>query len=267
MAAASVVTSIGKKIVKKLNIVDSLVAPTIQYMPITTAQVIGKMNEFDVSTLDSIPESFPQEFIEFCETHKLKPPKKDSKNGKALTVMLHNPGFYFTRRSCEEFVKKFDITTRDSIQLFNKHEQWGVKTSKERGKNYILYPYQLSNKHKMRKNFTFDGTDKQKNEEIDKIKSTIAEDYINVGYSDWQLGHKNPGSTDNSGKNLVLQPPIQAKYRDHYIFFDTLTKMPLPDKLEKMIESKEVTLTEEQIDNYITMFQKMKAGCVTQSSY
>jgi hypothetical protein len=56
--------------------------------------------------------------------------------------------------------------------------------------------------------------------EINKIKSTIKADYIDVSNDLWQLGHKNPDSTDNSNKNLVLQPPIQGKYRDNYIFID-----------------------------------------------
>ena len=51
----------------------------------------------------------------------------------------------------------------------------------------------------------------EKNNEIDKIKSTIKTDYIDVPNSLWQLGHKNPGSTDNSNENFVLQPPIQGK--------------------------------------------------------
>ena len=56
--------------------------------------------------------------------------------------------------------------------------------------------------------------------EIEKIKSKIKSDYIESPNSQWQLGHKNPGSTDNSNVNLVLQPPIQGKYRDNYIFID-----------------------------------------------
>jgi hypothetical protein len=73
----------------------------------------------------------------------------------------------------------------------------------------------------------------------------------------WQLGHKNPGSTDNSNENLVLQPPIQGKYRDNYIFIDTLTKIPMPNKLEIMIEKKEIEFTTEQIIAYKDIFDKL----------
>jgi hypothetical protein len=72
-----------------------------------------------------------------------------------------------------------------------------------------------------------------------------------------QLGHKNPGSIDSSNKNLILQPPIQGKYRDNYIFIDTLTKLPLPNKLETMIEKKEIILTKEQILSYKELFEHL----------
>jgi len=109
----------------------------------------------------------------------------------------------------------------------------------------------------MRKDFKFDGTEEEKNNEIDKIKSTIKTDYIDIQNSLWQLGHKNPGSTDNSKDNLVLQPPIQGKYRDNYIFIDCLTKFPMPNKLKTMIEKKEIQLTQEQIIDYIKAFQEL----------
>ena len=111
----------------------------------------------------------------------------------------------------------------------------------------LNYPYEKSNKFSMRKGFEFDGTEEQKNEEIDKIKSTIQHDYIDVPNSEWQLGHKNPDTTDSSSKNLVLQPPIQGKYRDNYIFIDTLTKIPTPSKLLADIKSGKSPYTDEQI--------------------
>jgi hypothetical protein len=141
--------------------------------------------------------------------------------------------------------------------MFNKHSQWGIKTNSgiEKGKLYIVYPYSISNKHKMRKNFHYEG---DKDEEINKIKSTISHDYIESTNETWQLGHKNPGSTDNTSANLILQPPIQAKYRDDYIFIDTLTKIPLPSKLNNMIKNKEIIFTTEQINDYIKLFSSLK---------
>ena len=112
----------------------------------------------------------------------------------------------------------------------------------------------------MRKNFNYDGTEEEKNEEINKIKSTIQHDYCDVPNSEWQLGHKNPGSTDNTKNNLVLQPPIQGKYRDNYIFIDTLTKFPMPNKLSGMIEQKEIEFTPEEIIKYKEIFDALFAS-------
>jgi hypothetical protein len=213
----------------------------------------------DVDSITELPNEYPAEFNEFYLNNGLKPPNIDTGNGKALSVMLKYKFHYWNRVTCDKFAEKFDITTKDSIQLFNKHNQWGIQTNSgtERGKLYIVYPYCLSNKHKMRKNFKFSGTEEEKNNEIDKIKSTIKTDYIDVPNSLWQLGHKNPGSTDNSTDNLVLQPPIQGKYRDNYIFIDTLTKFPMPNKLEIMIEKKEIEFTPEQIKSYKEIFDKL----------
>ena len=148
-----------------------------------------------------------------------------------------------------EIIKKFNILTADSIQCFNKHSQWGIKTNSgiEKGKLYIVYPYELSNKHNIRKDFKFDGTTEEKNIEIEKIKSTIKHDYIDIPCEKWQLGHKNPESDDNKSSNLVLQPPIQAKYRDKYIFLDTLTKIPTPKTIIQLYTSGDCPYTTEQL--------------------
>jgi hypothetical protein len=213
----------------------------------------------NVDNIHELPKDYPSEFVQYCNENKLKPPNINTGNGKALSVMLINKTNYWNRDSCDKFVQKFNIVTKDSIQLFNKHNQWGIQTNsgKDRGKLYIVYPYCLSNKHEMRKNFKFDGTEEQKNIEIDKIKSTIKADYIDVPNSKWQLGHKNPESTDNSTSNLVLQPPIQGKFRDNYVFADPLTKFPTPDKLETMIEKKEFIFTAEQCRRYEAIFGKL----------
>ena len=202
--------------------------------------------------------NYPFEFKGFCETNKLKPPSINSKNGIALSAMLNYPSFYWDRESCDKFVNKFNIDTKDSIQLFNKHEQWGIKTSNEIGKNYILHPYQMSTKHKMRHDFKFDGSNDEKHDEIEKIKSTIINDYINLPSCKWQLGHKNPEITDNTNTNLVLQPPIQAKYRDKYVFIDTLTKIPTPKTFAKMYKLGKCPYSHQQLLQMKKWLNKIK---------
>ena len=215
--------------------------------------------QIDVNTIHALPNTYPTEFIDFCKTNKLTFPKINTGTGKALSVMLKYRYMYWNRDSCNRFISKFNISTVDSIQLFNKHNQWGIETNsgQDRGKLYIVYTYKLSSKHIMRKNFKYDGTVQNKHLEINKIKSTIRSDYINVPNDLWQLGHKNPESQDNSTNNMVLQPPIQGKYRDNYIFIDTLTKFPTPSKLFSMIQKKEIQFTSEQINAYKTIFDKL----------
>jgi hypothetical protein len=217
----------------------------------------------NVDEIDELPSDYPEEFKLFCQGNDIKLPNINCSTGKALSVMAKYRCKYFNRDTCNQLVKKFNIESSDIIQQFNKVSQRGIKSNSDlhdKGKSYIVYPYQLSNKHKMRKNFKFDGTEEEKKYEIDNIKSTIKADYIDVDNSLWQLGHKNPGSTDSSSENLVLQPPIQGKYRDNYIFIDTLTKFPMPHKLEIMITKKEVEFTPEQIMSYKAIFDKLSAS-------
>ena len=217
------------------------------------------MKEVNVDEILKLYSNYPDEFVNFCKENNLKPPKITSCNGKALSLMLYNPNKYWTRESCDKIIKKFNILTADSIQCFNKHSQWGIKTNSgiEKGKLYIVYPYELSNKHNIRKDFKFDGTTEEKNIEIEKIKSTIKHDYIDIPCEKWQLGHKNP-ELSNINDNLILPPPIQSKYRDDYLFIDTLTKMPLPSKLQKMINAKKIIFTEKQISEYLELFTNLK---------
>lgn len=210
----------------------------------------GNENRTRIKVSDISPEdisNYPLEFSEWAKKERKKPPEIDTWGGKALAAMLNKPGNFWMRDDTDEFTKKFNIDSKDSIQLFNKTEQWGLKGSQEKKKYYIPYPYQTSNKHAMRKDFKFDGTEEQKKIIIQQIKSTIRTDYIDVPDELWQLGHKNPDTTDNSSKNLVLQPPIQAKYRDQYVFIDTLTKMPTPKHFAKLYKNGNLSYTKEQL--------------------
>lgn len=220
----------------------------------------SKYELFDIDSITQLPDDYPEEFKEFCRENEIKLPSIKSATGKAWCLMATYRYKYFNRVVCEQLATKFNIKSNDIIQQFNKVNQRGIKSNSDlhdKGKSYIIYPYQLSNKHKMRKNFKFNGTKEEKDNEINRIKSTIKADYIDIPNDRWELGHKNPGTTDNSEKNLVLQPPIQGRYRDDYIFIDTLTKMPTPHKLKMMIKSGDVQLTPEQIQEYKKVFDNL----------
>lgn len=215
---------------------------------------------FDINLIDELPSVYPEEFKLFCDKNDIKLLKLTSSTGKALCLMATYKYKYFNREICEQLAQKFKINSKDIIQQFNKVNQRGIKSNSDlydKGKSYIIYPYCLSNKYKIRKNFKFNGTEEEKHIEINKIKSTIKTDYIDVSNSLWQLGHKNPGLIDNLNNNLVLQPPIQGRYKDDYIFIDTLTKFPMPNKLKVMLEKKEIKFTKEQILNYKKIFDNL----------
>ena len=90
----------------------------------------------DITKIDELPNTYPDEFNEFCISNGLKPPSITTGNGKALSAMLSYKEYYWNRTTCDAFVEKFNIPTKDSIQLFNKHNQWGIQTNSgiERGR-------------------------------------------------------------------------------------------------------------------------------------
>ena len=209
-----------------------MIKKTIEKSPLIPIKthIIANRTLINIDTITTIYTNYPDDFNHWCQQNNITPPSIKSANGFALAAMLHNPIYYFKRNECDLLMKKFNFKTSDSIQLFNKTDQWGLYSSKYRGIYFIPIPYKLSPKKEMRLNFTFNGTEEDKNKKINNIKENIKQDYLDVPNNKWQLGHKNPNTGDSSNNNLVLQPPIQAKYKDNYIFIDTLTKIPTPEK-------------------------------------
>ena len=214
--------------------------------------------KINVEEIKFIPDRYPDKFFSWAKSNNIKILKINSAQGKALSLLLHYPNHYFTRKECDLVCKKFDIKTNDTIQLFNKFEQNGIKCYDQKGKYNIPFPYKTTNKYKMRKNFKFNGSNQQKNTQINNIKSHLLENYINIPNDKWQLGHKNPDTTDNTSNNLVLQPPIQAKYRDDYIFIDTFTKIPTPKKLIKLIKNKQSPYSDKQLKQLSNFLNNLK---------
>ena len=123
--------------------------------------IMSRINMHEVNA-ESI-SSYPDDFVAFTQLNNLQLPKISCGNGKALAAMLkHRYKFWFPQ-DCVDFCKKFNIQSRDPIQLFNKKDQDGFKMGAGRGKYYILYPYKVSNKKAMRVNFKFDGSEEEKN--------------------------------------------------------------------------------------------------------
>lgn len=223
---------------------------------------LKKLKEATVDDIKELVEMYPAEFLTWAENHPndITLPSLKSLKGKALSLMLHNPDFYFTPKVVRELEVKFNIRkldgtkSADIIQAFNKIP--GLKTNSETGKYSVPYPYRILKGRD--KSFSKLMTKEEKIEEVNNIKEKINDDYIDIPSEEWQFGHKNPNNGDNSDNNLVLQPPIQGKYRDNYIFFDTLTKFPVPKKLSQMIKKEEVKFSKDQIKEYYELFKELK---------
>ena len=213
----------------------------------------------DPNTISSIPNEYSKELVEFAKKNKIKLPNINTMRGKVIALLYTvDPDKYCNRDVCDKICKKFDIKTQDSIQLFNKIDQIGIRCSEERGKYYIVKPCQLTNKVSMRKNFKYDGTEESRNNEINNIKAHLISRYLDVPNNKWQIGHKNPDIEDNSSNNLVLQPPIQCSYRDNYIFIDTFTKIPTPKKFKQMIKDGKCMYSKEQLKELKNIFNSLE---------
>jgi hypothetical protein len=193
---------------------------------------ICKIEHLKVNEILSPFTAYPQDFLDWVKTNDLKPPKINGNSGQALALLLHNKNKFVTREDLEFFFRNLERNCSDAIQTINKTEQWGLKLGRignKKGK-YFISKYELGTKHLIRKNFKFNGSKEEKNRMINAIKAQIKADYLDVPNDEWEVGHKNPGK-GGIEDNFVFQPPIQGRYRDEYIFFDTLTKMPSPEKL------------------------------------
>lgn len=87
------------------------------------------MELIDISIINELPEEYPNEFILFCENNNINIPNIKSKRGIALSLMLKYKNKYWNRDTCNLITEKFNIKTKDSIQLFNKQSQIGIKTN------------------------------------------------------------------------------------------------------------------------------------------
>ena len=69
----------------------------------------------NIDLITDLPNEYPQEFNDFCAIHELKPPSINTGNGKALSVMLKYKFNYWNRETCDKFVEKFNIVTKDRL--------------------------------------------------------------------------------------------------------------------------------------------------------
>lgn len=202
----------------------------------------------DINQTFNIQTSYDKDFVKFCEKYNIKLPRIASMKGQIIALLTNkeNRNKYVNRKILDKILSDLGKYSKDSIQLINKTDQWGLvyetdNTKKKRDVHYkIPFPFKYTNIHvEKRKNFTGHFKDKDaRNKAIDAEKNHIRKYYLDVPNDKWELGHKDANKNDNSESNLILQPPIQGKYKDKYIFFDVLTRMPSGKELVKDIKRK-----------------------------
>lgn len=173
-----------------------------------------KLEHLKVDEIKITYTSYPQDFMEWVKKNELRAPRIKSNCGQALALLLHNKNKFVTRQDLELFFKNLGRKCGDAIQTINKTEQWGLKIGKTGNKKgeYFISQYELGNKHLIRKDFKFTGSNEERNRMINAIKAEIKADYLDVPNDLWELGHKNPGRA-GMRDNFVFQPPIQGRYR------------------------------------------------------
>jgi len=177
---------------------------------------------------------------------------------------LRNGQYFITREDCESFCNAVGIRSRDSIQHFNKIPLIRVKDSKKRYSLKYPFELKINDllkREDVEKHVKLSGS---KSDQIYKVKSywtkkanqileeagvylrllkyehdhklndilnkklqevrDITEYILDIPENDWQIGHLR-AQGGNDPDNLRWQPPIQARYRDRYIFNEYFEKL------------------------------------------
>lgn len=211
--------------------------------------------------------AYPDELVIYFTNKNIKLPGIDSLRGQALALMSQpnfvNGQIFIDRKIAENFFKNIGLETADAIQPFNKPNNMKLVKSKK-GLYSLIYPFdmdffQIEKRTKVHRNVLENGTKTEQVKNVKnywkkkvKIKMDEIETLLSIGeyklYSfisdkltevrwimkyilephenEWQIGHLDAG-LGNSPNNLRFQPPIQAQFRDKYIFntvFERLKK-------------------------------------------
>lgn len=192
----------------------------------------------DLEMQDCLYEMYDDDLMEWSQKHDVKLPKLSSVRGQiiALVTDLKHKDKVFTRVSLESFANKFELKSNDIIQHVNKTDQWGLQHKTEERKYYsIPRPFVYCSCHvKKRSKFTSLVDEKEKSQHVERVKDYLRKYYMDIDPSQWDIGHKDPHITDNSAKNMVIQPPLQRAYRDSYKFDDNGFRLcPTIDEIKR----------------------------------
>ena len=172
---------------------------------------------------------YPEDLLSAAAEANLSLPGLTSKTGQALALM-GQPGvrgeMYITRKEAEQFYSQIGMDSQDSIQMFNKNTVF-KRLNLPKGRYCLEYPFVID--LGKRKRVSIHG---DRDACIDMIKKFWRDNLTEVPNSEWQIGHLDPTTNDNSQTNLTFQPPIQARYRDRFKWCPLFMKMwPTGDEL------------------------------------
>ena len=227
---------------------------------ITKITTIDDLVSFNLSTflktlgLQSLKDLTPEriqtyqvikDHAAWATQHALPQLKTSGSSLFKTTLLLANTecGMYLDRKSLDllKTAEPSMFMSCDTIQTVNKCDQTHFKMCKARGKYAVIIPFEYPPKRRIRRNLplqvTKDLTDERKRQLVDDEKDNIRQlikhlksDYLDIPFEQWQVGHMNPDGKQED-YNFVIQPPIQAAYRDNYIFTDCFSRLPTPQTM------------------------------------
>ncbi len=210
----------------------------------------------DIARYKSKFDKYPVELLSFATAQGLKLPGLNSLKGQAL-ALLSQPEVrnaqYVSREHATKFFEAIGMTTRDSIQPFNKG--FGLKEIKVKEKYCLVYPFETDLVNIQKRDGAHISADKETS--VNAIKEWFKRNIVDVPVADWQVGHLDPTIGDASEGNLAYQPPIQGKYRDRFKFCANFMKMwPTGAELLKNFQS--YYTDKEQRDIYEALKKKFE---------
>ncbi len=170
-------------------------------------------------------KAYPADLLQLQKEKRVKLPGLNTLKGQAIALMSQpelRGKFYINRENATKFFTTIKMTTRDSIQPFNKAT--GLKRMELGREKYCFeYPFVCDSTDILKRIGATISSDM--NETINAIKDYWKKNLIDVPNKDWQIGHLDPTIADASEKNLAYQPPLQSKFRDRFKFDGLFQKM------------------------------------------
>lgn len=213
------------------------------------------------------PTDWHPELMKFARAHGIEEnlPGKSSLQFYMINVLASHRFYGFHRGDLNEirgavskwFLARPEAVNRpsqidllregDAIQLVNKTGQWGLvhqSLAGEAGNTYYRLDKPFGFKKYNRKSqgrISIGSLTRE--EQIARQKAFFLENWVNVPDEKWQVGHADP----RDPSSVFMQPPLQASYRDRYLW-DPATGLPLAPTVDELIRNRQRYYSTEDIN-------------------